>query len=58
MIKYICDKCGKEIDKFLLSDCMIMSVTGQYVKHDKSEIILCENCKEKFNNWIEGVKNE
>lgn len=58
MIKYICDKCGKEIDKFLLTDCMIISVTGRYTRHDKSEIILCENCKEKFNNWIEGVKNE
>lgn len=52
MIKYICDKCGKEIDKFLLTDCMIMSITGRYERHDKSEIILCEKCKEKFNNWI------
>ena len=55
MIKYICDKCGKEINKFLLTDCMIMSVTGRYEKYDKSEIILCENCKEKFNDWIGDI---
>ena len=54
MIKYICDKCGKEINKFLLTECMIMSVIGR-PKHDKSEIILCENCKEKFNNWIGDI---
>lgn len=56
MIKYICDKCGKEIDKFLLTDCMIMSVIERYAKYDKSEIILCENCKEKFNNWIDNAE--
>ena len=55
MIKYICDKCGKEINKFLLTDCMIMSVNKKKKKYDKSEIILCENCKEKFNDWIGDI---
>lgn len=40
MIRYYCDKCGKEMDETLSEDLMFDSAFN--------EMLLCKTCKKKF----------
>lgn len=42
MIKYFCDRCGKEMDK----------PHSNILFSDNNSVDFCEECKEKFLNWM------
>ena len=60
MIKYFCDKCGKELEHFdneFTSDLFKITVDPPNIRKwaDDAEIgtyILCYNCVRKFNKWL------
>lgn len=62
MIKYFCDKCGKELDSFnntMSSDRFTVTINPPEIRKwaDDAETgtyILCYYCVRKFNKWIYG----
>lgn len=64
MIRYFCDKCGKELDSFngtISSDTFKVTVEPPEVRRwaDDAETgtyILCYDCIRKFNKWIDGKR--
>lgn len=62
MIRYFCDKCGKELDSFngtISSDTFKVTIDPPEIRRwaDDAETgtyILCYDCVRKFNKWIEG----
>ncbi len=60
MIKYFCDKCGKELEHFdneFTSDLFKVTVDPPDIRKwaDDAETgtyILCYNCVRKFNKWL------
>ena len=60
MIKYFCDKCGKELDKFnneFTSDIFKVIVDPPDIRKwtDDAETgtyIMCYDCVREFNKWI------
>lgn len=60
MIRYFCDKCGKELDSFnntITSDTFTITVKPPEIRKwsDDAETgiyILCYDCVRKFNKWI------
>lgn len=57
MIKYFCDKCGKEIGDFNLNEVFTIKVEPPEVRAwmDDAETgiyILCFDCTKKLNKWI------
>lgn len=43
MIKYVCDRCGKELDK---------SYRARICYSVNNEADFCEECREEFLNWM------
>ena len=57
MIKYFCDKCGKEIGDFNMNDVFTVKVEPPEVRSwrdeaDTGTYILCYNCVRKLNKWL------
>ena len=57
MIKYFCDKCGKELSSDIFVDVFEIEVKPPEVRtwSDEAETgtyILCFNCVQKLNKWI------
>lgn len=65
MIRYFCDKCGKELGSFnntITSDTFTVTVDPPEIRKwsDDAETgtyILCYDCVRKFNKWIRDWKN-
>lgn len=60
MIKYFCDKCGKEIGNFNMTEIFTIKVEPPEVRAwtDEAETgtyILCYNCIKDLNKWINKV---
>ena len=60
MIKYFCDKCDRELERF---DIFVLSVTPPEVRtwDDNAltgECILCRECLEKFQYWVLATNND
>ena len=65
MIRYFCDKCGKELDsnntEYFMSDTFKVTIEPPEVRRwaDDAETgtyILCYDCIRKFNKWIKDWK--
>ena len=57
MIKYFCDKCGREIGDFNMNEIFTVKVEPPEVRswQDDTETgtyILCYQCVRKFNDWV------
>ena len=60
MIRYFCDKCGKEIGDFNMNEVFTVTVESPEVCKWSDEAgagtyILCNNCVQKLNKWINKV---
>ena len=66
MIRYFCDKCGKELDSFngtISSDAFKVTIEPPEIRRwaDDAETgtyILCYDCVRKFNKWVGDWKND
>ena len=66
MIRYFCDKCGKELDSFngtISSDTFKVTIEPPEIRRwaDDAETgtyILCYDCVRKFNKWVGDWKND
>lgn len=66
MIRYFCDKCGKELDRsnteYFTSDTFKVTIEPPEIRRwaDDAETgtyILCYDCVRKLNKWIGDWKN-
>ena len=60
MIKFICDKCGKEANAFNANNMFTITIEAPEVRKwtDDAEtrsFILCYDCVILFNNWINNT---